>query len=189
VGLKNIWNSVNYGSSEIKYKSATEVYKKWNNNNLIDKKIKGIKSYSNLGYHILGFLIEKITEKKYSEFVNYNILVPLKMTNTGIEDCNITLYDSKLKKFNKFQKWERTFASSAGELKSSIDDLIKFSNFTRLLKENSLDLLKIIYVYKENENEIKISHDGAITGGQTKFYIDYDKKWNVKNVYISLKTG
>ena len=50
------------------------------------------------------------------------------MKNTGDEDTNITLYDNS-KILNKYQKQERTFASSAGQLKSCIYDLIKFSKF------------------------------------------------------------
>jgi CubicO group peptidase (beta-lactamase class C family) len=55
-GLKNIFD----GSSKIEYDSATEIYNKWNNGNLLDKKSLGTHSYSNVGYIILGALIEKI---------------------------------------------------------------------------------------------------------------------------------
>ncbi len=60
------------------------------------------------------------------------------MNNTGIEDCNITLYNDKNKKLTKYQKWERTFASSVGELKSCVNDLINFSKFFKLLNKDSI---------------------------------------------------
>ena len=189
-GLKNYWNNATYGSSKIKYKSATEIYNKWNDNNLIDTKTKGTQVYSNMGFHILGVLIEKISNMTYSDFVKNNILIPLNMTSTGIEDCNITLYDHKLKKLNKYQKWERSFASSAGELKSCIADLIKFSKFPSLLNKNSLNLLSTIYIYRKNDSsdEIIISHGGGISGGQSEFQITYNNNWKIKDIHITMHT-
>jgi CubicO group peptidase (beta-lactamase class C family) len=187
-GLKNFWDGATYGSSKIKYKSPTEIYNKWNNNKLIDDKLKGTFAYSNIGYQILGVIIEKITNENYSDYVKNNILIPLKMNNTGTDDCNITLYNYKNKKLTKYEKWERTFASSAGELKSCIKDLIKFSKFIKLLNNNTLDLLKKFYIFKENKNEINIKHNGGITGGSSELYLTYDKNWKIKNIYISLKT-
>lgn len=187
-GLIDIWPGVVYGSSKIKYESATQVYETWNNNKLIDEKLKGVYAYSNLGFHILGYLIEQITGMKYSDYVKKNILIPLKMDNTGIEDCNITLYNNKLKKLTKYEKWERTFASSSGELKSCIKDLINFTKFIKLLHKNTLDLLEELYIYKEKKDK-KISHDGGISGGRAKLSIKYDKNYKLKELYISLNTA
>jgi CubicO group peptidase (beta-lactamase class C family) len=78
-----------------KYKCTTDVYNDYSKEKLITQQI-GIMNYSNVGYIILGALIEKITNEKYIDFVKNNILIPLKMENTGDEDTNITLYD-----FNK----------------------------------------------------------------------------------------
>lgn len=188
-GLIDMWPGAIYNSSKIKYESATQVYEKWNNNNnLIDDKLKGVYAYSNLGYHILGYLIEQITGMKYSDYVKKNILIPLKMNNTGIEDCNISLYNNKLKKLTKYEKWERTFASSSGELKSCIKDLINFTKFIKLLQKNTLDLLEELYIYK-GKNGKKISHDGGISGGRAKLSIKYDKNYKLTELYISLNTA
>ena len=188
-GLKDVYDNKKYGSSKIKFDSATQVFNKYNDNNSIDNNMKNNFNYSNMGYHILGMLIENISKIKYSDFVKKYILVPLKMNNTGIEDCNITLYDYKNKKLNKYQKWERTYASSSGELKSNIENLIKFTNFTKLLKKETLDLFKNIYVYRNFNNEHHIEHGGGIVGSSVKYYITFDNKWKVKTIYISLQTA
>jgi len=39
--------------------------------------------YSNIGYHILEYIIETVSNQTISEYMNYNILKPLKMNNTG----------------------------------------------------------------------------------------------------------
>ena len=192
-GLIRMYDGVIDGSSKIKYESATQVYHKYNNynnNKLINEKLKGVSSYSNIGFHILGYLIEQITGIKYSDFIKKNILIPLKMDNTGIEDCNITLYNKKLKKLTKYEKWERTFASSGGELKSCVKDLIKFSKFVKLLDKQTLDILKELYIYRKKNDENIISHPGYISGGSSGLRINYDNNYyKVKDIYISLQTA
>jgi CubicO group peptidase (beta-lactamase class C family) len=42
-------------------------------------------SYSNSGYVLLGYLIEKITGQKYADFVQENIFKPLGMTESGYD--------------------------------------------------------------------------------------------------------
>lgn len=117
-------------------------------------------AYSNLGYQLLGVIIENISSLIYSEFVKNNILQPLNMNNSGINDCNIILYNEKQKKLTKYEKWERTFASSGGELKSCVNDLINFSDFHKLLNDNSLDNLKKIWCFEETNDEYNFFHDG-----------------------------
>lgn len=187
-GLKNLWDGANYGSSKIKYNTATQIYNKWNNDKLIDANMSGKYFYSNIGYAILGVLIEKVSDTIYSDFIKQNILIPLKINNTGIEDCNITLYNHKQKKLSKYEKWERTFASSAGELKSCINDLIKFSKFPTLLNDDTLKIIKEFNIFLENNEIYHIQQGGEITGGSAKFSLAYDKKWQIEDIYISLET-
>ena len=187
-GLKNLWDGATYGSSKIKYNTATEIYNKWNNNKLLDMNMDGKYSYSNMGYIILGVIIEKISDMTYPDFVKENILIPLKMNNTGIEDCNITLYNYKQKKLSKYEKWERTFAIASGELKSCINDLIKFSKFTTLLSDNTLKIIKEFNIFRENNEVYYIQKGGGITGGSAKFSLAYNKKWRIEDIYISLET-
>jgi CubicO group peptidase (beta-lactamase class C family) len=187
-GLKKWYNKVKNFISKKKFNCATDVFKKYNNNSCIDDDLVGEFSYSNIGYIILGVLIEKITEAPYYEFIKDNILVPLKMNNTGIEYCNITLYNINRKKLNKNKIYARTCASSAGQFKSCIKDLIKFSQFPKLLKKHSLELLKDMYICKNKIIEISLHHNGGITGAKSEYKIDYDKRWKVKDIYIKLRT-
>jgi hypothetical protein len=110
------------------------------------------------------------------------------MNNTGIEDCNVTLYNINRKKLNKSQIYARTCASSAGQFKSSLKDLIKFSQFPKLLNKYSLNQLKDMYICKNKIIEISVNHNGGITGGKSEYKVDYDKRWKVKDIYIKLRT-
>jgi len=42
--------------------------------------------YSNSGYTLLGFIIERVSGKSYGEFLQENIFTPLEMKQTGYED-------------------------------------------------------------------------------------------------------
>jgi len=188
-GLKGMYDNVEYGYSKKKYNSATEVYNDFLNEEIINTQA-GTYAYSNLGYQLLGVLIEKVSNIIYSDFVKNNILIPLKMNNTGIEDCNITLYNDQNKKLTKYQKWERTFASSAGELKSCVNDLINFSKFFKLLNKDSIEILKKIYCYKENikDNTFVINHNGGIAGASSRLTITFNKNFKMKQIYVYLET-
>ena len=187
-GLKKWYNKVKNFISKIKYNCATDVFKKYKKNSCIDDELTGNFSYSNIGYIILGVLIEKITDAPYYEFIKDNILEPLKMNNTGIEECNVTLYNINRKKLNKSQIYARTCASSAGQFKSSLKDLIKFSQFPKLLNKYSLKQLKDMYICKNKIIEISVHHNGGITGAKSEYKVDYDKHWKVIDIYIKLRT-
>jgi CubicO group peptidase (beta-lactamase class C family) len=190
-GIKRAWSNYKWNSTIInnKYESATQVYDDWVDDNIIDEKLKGIYSYSNIGYVILGYLIEVVTGVPYFEYIKNNILIPLKMNNTDIDDCNITLYNEKAKKLNKNEKNKRFVEFAAGNLKSCINDLIKFSKFIKLLDKNTIKILKETYINKKNDEQIiKITHNGLIFGSASKLKIYYDDKWNIKDIFISFET-
>lgn len=187
-GFKEIYSSHDYSGSKINYKSALEVYEEFKEENLKEHDV-GNFIYSNAGYIILGALIEKITNLTYYEALKKYVLKPLSITiHTGITDCNIKLYNNNHKKLTNYEKNERTFASAAGQLKSTINDLIKFTNFYKLLSKKSINILKTLYFYKEKNNTIKINHTGGINGGYAAFKIVYDMNWKVTKIYIELKT-
>ena len=149
---------------------------------------KGKFNYSNLGYIILGFLIENLTGQTYKNIVRRNILDKLDMNNSGFSKTNTKLYTATRNKLTKKEKNEKYFASSSGQLKSSIGDLIKFGNFPSLLTKESKNLLKHMYFYKKENNRHKISHVGGIIGGSSKLIIRYKSNWKVKDMNIFLKT-
>jgi CubicO group peptidase (beta-lactamase class C family) len=51
----------------------------------IQTKPRSVYSYSNLGYTILGMIIEKITQKRYENYLDENLLKPLGMVNSSFE--------------------------------------------------------------------------------------------------------
>ena len=46
-------------------------------------------AYSNSGYFLLGYIIEKVTGKSYEECLQTQIFTPLNMTNSGFDHSEI----------------------------------------------------------------------------------------------------
>lgn len=187
-GLKNMFDAYNYEGTEKKFNSSSDAFFYFYNK---DEKLlmHNEYEYSNLGYILLGVLIENITKKPYKKIVKKLILKKLEMNNTGFGKTNIILYDNNGEKLTKKLKNERNFASSGGQLKSSLCDFIKFSNFPMLLNENSKKILKKIYFCTEQKDEIIVEHSGSIHGGKANIKIKYTLNWNVKKISMFLQTG
>ncbi|NHK32981.1 MAG: beta-lactamase family protein [Asgard group archaeon] len=90
--------------------------------------------YSNIGYILLGQIIEAITNKEYDQFIQAKILDPLKMTNTYV---NVTKENKSLHVIGHGMKYPREERESfqlypsgifqpADGLSSTVEDLIKF---------------------------------------------------------------
>jgi len=114
--------------------------------------------------------------------------MPLDMNNIGIDNENIILYNNRYEKLNESEKLEKCFASSAGELNSCMKDLINFSKFITLLDKHSLKILCSLNVCTMYNNNITISHNGRIFGGDCIYKITYDCNYKFDDIYISLKT-
>ena len=180
----------NYKLQSIKFKNSQEVV-----NTFISEKLftltKGQFNYSNIGFIILGAIIEKITNKPYYEAFKKYIFDPLKMNNTRIGQTNITLYDSNQKKITGKKLNERYFASSSGSYHSCIYDLIIFGKkCMSLLDSKSTKIIKSLYVYyydpiKKNH---WYSHVGSIYGAEAHILFCFNENYKFKNITIKLET-
>ncbi len=123
-------------------------YHEYNNTllyNKIQKKIfeKGEKfRYTNTNYILLGYILEVINNKPYSELIKERIFIPCQMENTyaflPIENQNLAhpMYNKQdLLEFATY-KFYYNYGFSAGCVFSNIDDLNKF--FINLYETNKL---------------------------------------------------
>jgi CubicO group peptidase (beta-lactamase class C family) len=109
-------------------------------------------SYSNSGYILLGYIIEKVTGKPYEEVLKENIFNPLGMKNSGY-DHNIEIIPKRAYGYNHFalevqnaNYIDMTVPFSAGALYSTVEDLYKWDQalYTNkiLSKENIKKLFR-----------------------------------------------
>jgi len=178
--------------------NATNVLKYFINDKLIVTQI-GIYSYSNIGYIILGVIMEKITNLSYFELFTKYILKPLKMKNTNIDYTNIILYNND-ELLAKEIIICNSYGASGGFLNSCCKDLIKFSkNIFKLINKNSFNIIKnASNIFYSFDNKFIITHEGNMCGIDSKLEITYKKKikknnnrssFICKNIFIKLSTN
>lgn len=107
-------------------------------------------AYSNSGYFILGLVIEEITGKKFEDVLKENILIPLEMTNSGIENTGQAYenyakgYQSVFGEYRLSKPIEMSVPYSAGSMYSTVEDMFKWDRalYTeKILKKESLDAM------------------------------------------------
>jgi CubicO group peptidase (beta-lactamase class C family) len=107
-------------------------------------------AYSNSGYLLLGYIIEKVTGKSYEQVLQENILAPLKMNNTGY-DHHSTLLKNRAKGYEKNGRRyvnagfiDMSVPHAAGALYSTVEDLFLWDQAlygNQLLRKENMDLL------------------------------------------------
>lgn len=184
-GMKQMSNKI-----EIKkYNTAKEVCQSFINEKLFTLK-KGIDNYSDIGYLILGKIIEEVTNMSYIEAYQEFILRPLKMKNSNIGKTNIKLYKFNKKKLSNKDFLERYLASTGGGLYSCVKDMLVFGKKgISLLNDKSIKILKKIYIIKEKSDKYILWHNGSISGGKSELSIYYDKKWVMTEIKINFNTN
>lgn len=151
-------------------------------------------SYSNSGYFLLGYIIEKVSGRTYEQYLQETILTPLKMVNTGYDHSDIIIkdrasgYEKQGKSIHNAPYIDMSIPYAAGSLYSTVEDLYLWdqSLYTnQLLSEKSMDLLFKPYITtggndsygygwsveeasNGTQNNVKIiGHGGGINGFNT----------------------
>jgi CubicO group peptidase (beta-lactamase class C family) len=150
-------------------------------------------NYSNSGYVLLGYLLEKISGESYAKFVQENIFTPLGMTNSGY-DSNSSIIPNRASGYTRTDTGfanagyiDMTIPLSAGALYSTTEDLLKWEQglFSgKLLSAESLKKMTTpfkndyafgLVVHTVNGEE-EIQHNGGIEGFNTSLaYYPNDK--------------
>ncbi len=103
--------------------------------------------YSNSGYALLGYIIERVSGQSYSDFLQRRIFHPLRMSATAYEPDGVigegtaVGYDGQ----SKADAMNPTVAYAAGGLVSTVEDLYRWSlaiNDSRLLPANLTALMQ-----------------------------------------------
>ena len=147
--------------------------------------------YTNLGYLVLGYLLEKVSGQSYADFLQQNVFKPLGMNDSGV-DSNVTVIAHRASGYwpgaDGLENAERTVISaalSAGGLYSTTEDLLRWEEGLfggKLLTPASLrkmttpfkhDYACGLYVHHVN-GRLVIDYDGNNIGfnAQTAYYPD-----------------
>ncbi len=114
--------------------------------------------YSNINYTLTAIILERITGKYFSEYLNEKIFIPLEMRNSGIERTHDIIPEKargyELSKEMELQPANRNYmayALGSGDIYSSIEDLYKWDKGlenTALISDKSKELM-----FRENHQE------------------------------------
>jgi CubicO group peptidase (beta-lactamase class C family) len=141
-------------------------------------------SYSNSGYFLLGYIVEKAAGESYESFLQKNIFEPLKLTNTGYDHFDTILkkratgYSLAKGKMVNSVYLDMTQPYAAGSLYSTVEDLFVWNEALysgKLLSAKSLEAMitpvKNDYAYglglQTKSGRKVISHGGGINGFST----------------------
>jgi CubicO group peptidase (beta-lactamase class C family) len=138
-------------------------------------------AYTNLGYIVLGYLIEKISGQSYEDFVQQNIFKPLAMNDSGLFSY-VTIIPRRASGYwpgaNGLQNADRPdtrYGFSAGGLYSTTEDLLRWEEGLfggKLLSPASLKKMTTpfksdyacgLHVTRPN-GRLMIEHDGNNIG-------------------------
>jgi CubicO group peptidase (beta-lactamase class C family) len=151
-------------------------------------------SYSNSGYDLLGFIIEKATRLPYATAVSKYIFNPLKMKKSGFnfqklqDDNKVTNYAYlSPTKQTEVKIWNSSLTYSSGALYTTAEDLLKFYEGLSSFKIVSEETLKQAtspllghYGYGWFDDMIHgdrvIDHGGNIPGATSFFLFSPERK-------------
>ena len=104
-------------------------------------------SYNNSGYFLLGHIIEKASGKSYGDYLRDTFFEPLGMHDTGVHSSTAVLeheatgYNYQGGKTAKALDWDMSRAGAAGNLYSTVEDLMRWNEGIfggKVLSEESL---------------------------------------------------
>jgi CubicO group peptidase (beta-lactamase class C family) len=141
-------------------------------------------SYSNSGYTLLTYILEKVTGKSYETYLQEHIFHPLGMQNTGYDRHSLILknraagYTADSNGLQNAMYIDLSVISGAGGLYSTVEDLYLWDRalYTeKLVSQSSLDR---IFTADKNEygygwvvstafNRKQVWHNGGINGFRT----------------------
>ena len=124
-------------------------------------------AYSNSGYVVLGYLIERLSGKSYADFLQERIFTPLEMKDTGVES-NGPIITNRAAGYAKGERgilnaeyWSMPSSIGSGVVYSTTEDLLRWTRGLfggKLLSAASLE--KMTTPFKENYGlGVEISKD------------------------------
>lgn len=123
--------------------------------------------YSNAGYQLVGYMLEKLYKTSYENLVKQYIIVPLQMSSTGISFTG-SVQRNVVNGHNaahQVMAYQPTSFPAAGSLKSTLTDMLSY----------------LYYQLAEGDEAVKLTHRvwyGNIDENAHGFQWEIGKKWN-----------
>ena len=158
--------------------------------------------YSNSGYFLLGYIIQKITGLSYGDYIKKNILTPLDLSHTFLDEGNNIIpggvqgYQIIDNKLLRADYWSPSIAYSAGVLLSNATDLFKWNEALKkykLVKRETLEKAWTPFILSNGtvvnygygwsistiDSSLCIYHSGAMNG-----FLTQESYYPAEDIYI-----
>lgn len=154
-GIPNYTNAPNFFKDKARNPYTPEEFVKTFSSLPLEFKPGEKFNYSNSGYFVLGYIIEKISGKSYEQFLQETIFTPLKMENTGYDHSDKIIknraagYEKEGKVLSNAAYIDMSIPYAAGSLYSTVEDLYLWDQAlytNKLLSEKSMELLFKPYI-------------------------------------------
>jgi CubicO group peptidase (beta-lactamase class C family) len=162
-------------------------------------------NYSNVGFVLLGYLIEQLTNQSFEQYCQENILTPLQMQNTSFhpdtldKDQLATPYVRILRFYIPLRHYDYNYVTAAGGIRSTLEDLSRFLlthmnngeyNGVRILEEETIELMHTIQytnsryglgwiVNLDDDGRTREGHTGGAPGGAALMIISSSENFGV----------
>jgi CubicO group peptidase (beta-lactamase class C family) len=181
-GIYNYTNDASFMQNEITKPKTREQMMALFENKPLDFSPGTSWSYSNSGYSMLGYIIEKVTKASYEQAVRNFIFSPLKMTKSGFDFTDLKSSDKTTGYFvlnahdtARSPIVDSTISFSAGAIYSTTGDLYHWSqaleNNTILSASQQNEAYTPVknnygygWVIDSIDGERRVSHNGGIPG-------------------------
>lgn len=168
-------------------------------NNLYHQEIGTRATYSNLGYDLLGLIVEEVSGLNYEDYLQQYIFEPAGMTNSGLnleaEELPMlaTSYNGNVLDGYNAKVFHPSFGYSSGGLHSTVWDLYRYDRALAnnlLISQESYDLMSQTYShigpkgygygwYTNVELSDTVSHPGHLIGWHSMLLRANDNSFTV----------
>lgn len=157
-GIYNYTNDENFMKNEITKPKTREQMMALFENKPLDFSPGTAWSYSNSGYSMLGYIIEKVAKTSYGQAIHHYIFSPLEMTHSGFDFTHLKSPDKTVGYFvlnahdtTKAPIVDSSISFAAGAIYSTTGDLYRWS---QALEKNS-----ILSASEQNEAYTPVKHN------------------------------
>lgn len=137
-----------------------------------DLEDRGTESYSNMGYGLLGHLLETAADTSYEDLLHERILQPAGMTETYLMTPGAVPVDAPrglTATGRKADPWEMEGNAAAGAIRSTAHDMAAFAEWI-------MDNGDMAYGWQKSEDDQSFWHNGGTGGYSTMLIIDPKSK-------------
>ena len=162
-------------------------------------------NYSNVGFILLGYLLEQLTNQSFEQYCQDNILTPLKMLNTSFhpdtldKDRLATPFVRISRFYIPLRHYDYNYVTAAGGIRSTLEDLSHFLiahlnggeyNGVRILEEETIELMHTIQypnsrfglgwiVNSDDDGRTLEGHTGGAPGGAAMMMMSSSENFGV----------